>query len=242
VPRMGMGISIFVQVCLMVMIFTSYSLSRFEAAVLLAGMCLFLGYIYVKSKKSSEKGKHNTELESEVFDYLQNQEKVRFEEDKITKAPDSEWDYPAVKPIVESMTKLVILFLIGLMCLIGGATLAVNNAVQIANLLGLSETFIGLTVVAFGTSLPELVTSLVAVYKREEEIAVGNIVGSNIFNVLLVLGVSGLLHPITITSDVFFDLFAMLSASILFFVPTFFFNRVSRETGFIYITSYVIYI
>lgn len=246
VPRREILISILVQVCLVIMLFTSYILSRFEAAVLLAGMFLFLGYVFKKSKKGSEKGEPVTKFENEVSNYVHAQGDAGFEEitkkDGKSEVQGSKYKHNATKAKAESMVKLIILFLIGLMCLIAGATLAVNSAVQIAHLLGLSETFIGLTVIAFGTSLPELVTSLVAVYKKEGDIAVGTIIGSNIFNVLLVLGISGLLHPIAITADVFFDLFAMLGASLLLFIPTFFFNRVSRKTGFVYLVAYAIYI
>lgn len=101
---------------------------------------------------------------------------------------------------------------------------------------------IGLTIVALGTSLPEMTTCLIAVSKKEEGIAVGNVIGSNIFNVLFVLGVSGMLHPITVTSEILFDLFFMIGTSILLFIPTFFFGRISKQIGFLYFAVYIIYL
>lgn len=246
VPRREMPISIFVQVCLIFMIFTTGTLSRLEATVLLTMMFLFSGYVYVKLKKSSEKEKSITGFEKEVFDYVESQQEVLheeiLEEEGTNEASVKDTKLPAEEPKSDSVLKLLISLFIGLAGLIGGANLGINSAVKIAQTLGLSEVFIGMTVVAFGTSLPELITSLVAVYKREQDIAVGNIIGSNIFNVLFVLGISGLLHPITVTSDVFFDLFVMLSASILLFIPTFFFGKISKRTGFIYVAVYIIYL
>ncbi|MBK5262554.1 MAG: sodium:calcium antiporter, partial [Peptostreptococcaceae bacterium] len=75
-----------------------------------------------------------------------------------------------------------------------------------------------------------------------EGIAVGNVIGSNILNVLFVLGVSGMLHPITVTSDIFFDLFFMIGTSILLFIPTFFFGRISKPVGFLYVAVYIVYL
>lgn len=230
-PGRELLISIFVQVCLLIMILTNYTLSRMEGVTLLFGMLLFSGYVYTKSKNSSENGMSSIKPRDEHSNDAGTDESSSLEfEDKIKKAKR------------DTMPKLVILFLIGLAGLIGGANLSVNSAVQIAHNLGLSETFIGLTVIALGTSLPELVTCLIAVFKKEEAIAVGNVIGSNIFNVLFVLGMSGALHPITVTSDIFFDIISMIGASILFFISVFFFGRISRNIGIIYFAFYLIYL
>lgn len=106
----------------------------------------------------------------------------------------------------------------------------------------MSEEFIGLTVVAFGTSLPELVTCLVATFKKEEDIAVGNIIGSNIFNVLFVLGLSGIINPISVEGGIFFDLFSMIIFSMLLLGVILLFERISKRTGFLFLSSYVVYI
>ncbi len=96
---------------------------------------------------------------------------------------------------------LVVATLVGMACIIGGAMLAVEGAETIAKEIGLSQKVIGLTVVAIGTSLPELITSVVAAKKGETDIAVGNIVGSNIFNVLMVAGLSALIMPLPFLSE-----------------------------------------
>lgn len=95
-----------------------------------------------------------------------------------------------------SIPKSVMLLILGIAGLLIGGEMVVNNAVKIAKLLNMSENFIGLTLVALGTSLPELVTSVVAVVRGHSDIAIGNVVGSNIFNLFLVLGVSSMIHPL----------------------------------------------
>lgn len=240
-------ISIFVQFGLFMMIFTGLSLSRIEGIVFLLGMLSFSGYIFIKSRKDFEKENDSSQSENHHFDDVKDEEVdelyEELEELKETgELLDFKLEHPTEENKTESMLKLLVMFLIGLVGLVGGANLVVNSAVKIAQALGLSETFIGLTIIAFGTSLPELVTCLVAVYKKQEEIAVGNIIGSNIFNILLVLGLSVTLHPITITPDIFFDISVMIGASILFFVSIFFFGKISRGIGVVYLIIYFIYL
>lgn len=246
VPRREMIISIFVQALLVFMMFTSNTLSRGEAIVLLIGMLLFSGYVYIKSRRGSEHGIAVTEFENEVYEYVDMQEEVLYEEESshTSELESGDVDKGAIhsKQCRESVPKLIILVIVGLAGLIVGANMGVNSAVKIAHNLGLSEAVIGLTVVAVGTSLPELVTSLVAVYKKEEDIAVGNIVGSNIFNILFVLGLSGTIHPIEADTDIFFDLFAMVGASIVLFIPAYFFGKISKLIGFFYLTAYILYL
>ncbi len=137
-----------------------------------------------------------------------------------------------------------ILFIgLGLTALIVGGKVAVDNAVKIALGLGISEAFIGLTIVAIGTSLPELMTSLVAAYKKQADIAVGNIVGSSIFNILLVLGVSSVIAPLTVNPTLLFvDMVVMVlfSISLLAFVTTG--RKISRTEGAVLLLGYVAYI
>lgn len=103
------------------------------------------------------------------------------------------------------MVSLLIFLVIGIACIIIGGQLAVQGATDLARILGLSETLIGLTVVAIGTSLPELVTSVVAARKGENEIAMGNVIGSNVFNLLFILGISATLHPINVEPTALMD-------------------------------------
>jgi len=114
--------------------------------------------------------------------------------------------------------KIIALVVLGLAGLILGGNLVVGGAVRLADLLGMSQSTIGLTVVAVGTSLPELATSVVAAYKKNSEIAVGNVIGSNIFNVFFILGVSSVIRPLTFQPRNNFDISVMVLASILLFI------------------------
>lgn len=131
--------------------------------------------------------------------------------------------------------------LLGILLLGLGAYLTVDNAVILAKELGLSEKLIGLTVIAIGTSLPELVTSVIAIRKGHMEIGVGNIIGSNIYNILMIMGVGASLGTILISQDVFIDYAIMVgfSASILFALKR---GLVTRMMGLILISVYVIYL
>ena len=117
---------------------------------------------------------------------------------------------------------LLILLLVGLAMIVGGGTLLVDAATYIAKAARVSERIIGLTVVAIGTSLPELVTSVVAAIKGETDIAVGNIIGSNIFNVLFVAAISSLFYPLAYTLGNFIDSFVALGAAAVLFVLSLF--------------------
>lgn len=122
-------------------------------------------------------------------------------------------------PIEGSTFKLIIKTAGGLAFIIAGGYLVVESAVEIAASLGLSQTFIGLTIVAIGTSLPELVTSIIASIKKNPEIAVGNVVGSNIFNAFFILGASAVISPIAVNSSLIIDMTfnIILSFILLFF-------------------------
>lgn len=129
----------------------------------------------------------------------------------------------------------------GLAAIIYGGDLVVDNAVLIAEHWGLSQTFIGLTIIAMGTSLPELVTSIVAAGKGESGLAIGNVVGSNIFNLMLILGLSSSLSPITVERS------ALINASLLFAVTLIVFligrakKGISRPVGFGCLAAYLAY-
>ncbi|MBQ8978902.1 MAG: calcium/sodium antiporter [Oscillospiraceae bacterium] len=125
-----------------------------------------------------------------------------------------------------------------------GGDLVVDHAQNIALMAGMSETLVGLTICAVGTSLPELVTSLTAAKKGENDMAVGNVVGSNLFNILGILGVSGLISPIDLSasiSDSVIDGFILLGATILVFICCITGRKISRIQGGIMAGTYVIY-
>lgn len=137
-----------------------------------------------------------------------------------------------------SPLKSVLFILIGIALIVAGGHFVVESAKYIAAAFGMSETLIGLTIVAVGTSLPELVTSVVASRKGENGLAVGNVVGSNIFNILLILGLSGTIHPIGVNLASMVDFAILLAASILVFLFSLR-NKINRPQGAVMILLYV---
>ena len=130
----------------------------------------------------------------------------------------------------------------GLIALIFGSKITVLSAIDIAQYIGVSERVIGLTIIALGTSLPELVTSIIAARKGESDIAIGNIVGSNIFNILFVLGVAGLILPIPFNSAFLFDGAFAILAAVLLLAFTFKRKKLGKISGVIFLLIYVIYL
>ena len=130
-----------------------------------------------------------------------------------------------------SPLKSVFLIALGLGCLILGSNLFVNGATEIASLLGVSEAVIGLTVVAGGTSLPELATSVVAARKGQSAIAIGNVIGSNIFNILMILGITGIICPMQIQGITTVDLCVMTASALLLWLFAFTKLKVARWEG-----------
>jgi cation:H+ antiporter len=196
-------------------------LGRIEGATLFSGIILytFINY-YLARKGSRETGvEAASEIESEL----------------------EEIGYVASRP------KQIFLILVGIAGVVSGAQIVVNNAVIIMTVLGVSEKFIGLTIVAFGTSLPELATSVVAALRKEMDISIGNLVGSNVFNIMSVLGAASLVRPITIPggffeSGLWFDYTVMLFTS---FLPWLMMRKdftVKRRDGFILLSCYVGYL
>ena len=136
----------------------------------------------------------------------------------------------------------ICLGLIGLIAIVWGGDLVVNSASVIAQQLGMSENLIGLTVVALGTSLPELVTSIVATKKGEVDIAIGNVVGSNIFNMLLILGSASVINPMSVSYFAFLDLLFVIGAMFIFIILTYKDKTLSKAKGIPLVLMYVVYI
>ena len=145
-------------------------------------------------------------------------------------------DYETMSPL-----KSVLLVLVGLAGIILGGDLVVDSACEIALQYGLSQSFIGLTIVAMGTSLPELVTSMVAAQKGENDLALGNVVGSNIFNILLILGMSAAISPITVDGEAIFDMLLLIVMSGIAYVFTRSKGVLSKKEGFVFLLMYAIY-
>ncbi|MEF9941739.1 MAG: calcium/sodium antiporter [Lachnospiraceae bacterium] len=145
-------------------------------------------------------------------------------------------DYQTLSPV-----KSGIYILVGLAGIVWGGDLVVNSASEIATRFGLSQTFIGLTIVALGTSLPELVTSIIAAKKGENDLAIGNVIGSNIFNILLILGVSATISPITVSVTAIYDILFLIFASILGYICTISKQLISKVEGTIFLVTYTGY-
>lgn len=136
---------------------------------------------------------------------------------------------------------LIILTVIGVVVIIFGSQITVNSATEIARFFGASERFIGLTVVALGTSLPELFTSVTAAKKGNADIAIGNIVGSNIFNILFIVGISGLITTIPFASSFIIDTIISIGASVLLLVFCLINKALRRYAGIIFLIGYTAY-
>lgn len=138
----------------------------------------------------------------------------------------------------------ILMIIGGLVCLTVGGKWIVDGAVSIATSLGISQALIGLTIVAVGTSLPELATSAVAAYKKQADIAVGNIVGSNIFNIFWILGLSAVIKPLPFTSTLNFDIIMTILATLLLFLAMFIGKKriLERWQGASFIAIYIIYV
>ena len=163
-------------------------------------------------------------LSTQIRAALKNRDTLESEEDEITMPP----------------LMIGVNIVLGLACIIIGGQLAVNGATGIARMFGLSETLIGPTIVAIGTSLPELVTSLVAARKGQNEIAMGNVIGSNIFNLLFILGVSATITPIPVQATSIIDALVLIGISIVFYLPARR-GKLGRAPGVIMALTYVVY-
>ena len=140
-----------------------------------------------------------------------------------------------------STSNNLILVLFGLAGVIGGGTLVVDNAKDIAIELGMSELLVGLTVVSIGTSLPELITSIVAAKKGENDIAVGNAIGSSLFNVVLILGLASTIKPMNVDMKNIVDIAVMFASAVLIFIMAFTKGQVNRWKGILLLIIYVAY-
>lgn len=148
------------------------------------------------------------------------------------KSADEE-DYKVLSPL-----KSALFIAGGLVGIIAGGELVVDCASNIAEAFGMSQTFIGLTIVALGTSLPELVTSMVAAGKGENDLAVGNVVGSNIFNILLILGISAAITPIHLNVTAVYDTILLIVASMIVYVAAISSREIQKKEGALFLFAY----
>lgn len=193
------------------------SYSRLDGLILFTCIIVYTGYLIISSLKAAKAG--------QILDIADEHR-------------------AAVTPQRFASLINVAYILIGLGLLVGGSNLLVSGAVSLAQALGLSELVIGLTIIAIGTSLPELATSLIAAWKGERDIAVGNIVGSNLFNLLAVLGLAGLVSPenIAVASNAIAFDFPVMLAVLVACLPIFFTGyRINRWEGALFLGYYIAY-
>ncbi|WP_297133493.1 calcium/sodium antiporter [Terrisporobacter sp.] len=152
-------------------------------------------------------------------------------------ATTAELEFVNESPIM----KTILLSVIGIIGIILGGDMVVDSATNIATSFGMSENLVGLTIVAVGTSLPEFVTSVVAVKKGETEIAIGNVIGSNIFNILFVLGLATIISPITISMFALIDIIFMIAITLLLYLFMKKNNSLNKTQGYLFIIIYIVY-
>ena len=140
-----------------------------------------------------------------------------------------------------SLPKSIIFIIVGLIGIVLGGDLVVNSASDIAIALGMSETLVGLTIVAIGTSLPELVTSLTALKKGENQLVIGNVIGSNIFNILFVLGASSAISSIPLDSSMLIDVIFMVIVTVICFIFGKTQDKFDKREGAILVMLFVVY-
>jgi cation:H+ antiporter len=141
-----------------------------------------------------------------------------------------------------SAVRIALFIVFGLVALIGGGELFVKGACGIARSAGVSEAVIGLTLVAGGTSLPELATSVVAARKGQSGLAIGNVIGSNIFNIFFILGVCAIVKPLAVTGLTIIDFAFLIASAVLFWLFSFSSHKISRWEGWTMMLAYALYL
>ncbi len=202
----------FVASVLLLLLGWDGSISHLDGIIMLIIFVAYLTFLFWNAKRSNKFESSSSEVKKEIAD---------------------------VKEV--SLIKSLIFTIIGLFLIVAGSNCVVESATFIAEKVGLSERFIGLTIVALGTSLPELFTSVTAAIKKNSDIAVGNIVGSNIFNILFIVGLSGLIIPVPFEPLFRFDAIISGVATILLLLFSLPKKRLSRFAGFIFLLCYAVY-
>lgn len=219
------------------------AIGRVDAAVFFAGFCLFM-FVTLKYAKTTEEHAASVATSGAAMaTAAAASTSVSEASTSHTSAPKASTSQPsAPEASVASMLKAVVMLVVGLLCLIAGSNMFVDNASFVASSLGVSDAVIGLTIVAGGTSLPELATSMVSAKKGNSDIAIGNVIGSNVFNILMIIGITGLVKPMHIAGITTLDLIMMLASMLLmwFFCRTTY--KVKRWEGAVLTIIYLAYL
>lgn len=219
------------------------AIGRVDAAVLFAGFCLFM-FVTLKYAKTTEEHAATVATSGAAMaTAAAASASVSEASTSQTSDPEASTSQPsASEASVASMLKAIVMLVVGLLCLIAGSNMFVDNASFVASSLGVSDAVIGLTIVAGGTSLPELATSMVSAKKGNSDIAIGNVIGSNVFNILMIIGITGLVKPMHIAGITTLDLIMMLASMLLmwFFCRTTY--KVKRWEGAVLTIVYLAYL
>lgn len=198
-------------------VITPLKLDIFESVAMLVLFVAYTAFLILRTKRANKK--------LAVTDVSTTEQTTEVKEEKK-------------KPIWLS----IILVIVGLAGIIFGGDLVVDNAAAIAKTAGMSETLVGLTIVAVGTSLPELVTSVVASIKKENDIAIGNVIGSNIFNIIFILGLSSTISNLTLDWAALTDILVMFGSGVIILLIALFSKKMYRWQGVITVLLYVGYV
>ena len=191
-----------------------FAITRWEGIILAVLIVVYIAYLVIMAKKHPE---------------------------QLDEAEEVAKDMPWWKAIVLLVVGAAGIILGGQLVVFGAQGIAINGAVALGADEGMTKLLVGLTVVAVGTSLPELVTSTIAAKKGQNELALGNVIGSNIFNSLFVLGIAGTVNPLTTNSQVIIDAFVMLAITVLLFVFALR-GKLGKSHGIVLLVCYVLYL
>ena len=215
--KIDFPISILCAVLLLILGAAGMSLGHIDGVAFIVLFLAFILYMIRSAQTSREK---NVEPGVEEEEYLLEAEEIQ----------------------EMSMGKSVIYILLGAVAIAVGSDWVVDGACTVAAAIGISQTLIGLTVVAFGTSLPELVTSIVAAKKGEVDMALGNVIGSNIFNILMVLGIAAAISPVAFLTENIIDIAVLIVFSVIGWIMAWTKRELNRKEGIIMLLLYAVYV
>ena len=215
--KIDFPISILCAILLLILGAAGMSLGHIDGVVFIILFLAFILYMIRSAQASREK---NVEPGVEEEEYLLEAEEIQ----------------------EMSMGKSVIYIILGAVAIAVGSDWVVDGACTVAAAIGISQTLIGLTVVAFGTSLPELVTSIVAARKGEVDMALGNVIGSNIFNILMVLGIAAAISPVAFLTENIIDMAVLIVFSVLGWIMAWTKKALNRKEGIIMLILYAVYV
>lgn len=208
-------VCLYAVLILFAFVITPLKLDIFESVALLVLFVAYTAFLIIRTKKADKSAAVKTDITA------------------VPSAPVKKQ-----KPVWLN----IVLAVLGLAGIIFGGDLVVDNAAEIAKTAGMSEALVGLTIVAAGTSLPELVTSIVASVKKENDIAVGNVIGSNIFNIILILGLSSAIGSLTLDWSLLTDMLVMLGSGIAVLLVALFSKNMRRWQGAVTVLLYIAYL